>query len=175
MIVFWKFSANKNYLLLKKIINIIYIIYFIYVSFLYEKILNQTNFIIDDQQSSHLMNIFLTSIMSIKQIKLTGEYRTNLIIILKNLFDFIQQRFTPKGRAAIYGSIVQCIEIIQNVEQQQQQDDLRRIFNNAVQHNQNLLTIIYDDALSTVPAVRVSFSRNHYLNYCIYSHQHQVY
>jgi hypothetical protein len=76
-------------------------------------------------------------------------------MIIKNLFDFIQQRFTPKGRAAIYGTIVQSIEIIENVEQQQ--DDLRRIFNNAVQHNQNLLTIIYDDGLSNVPAVRVSF------------------
>jgi len=127
-------------------------------NFLYEKILNQNNFILDDQQSSHLMNIFLTSIISIKQLKIIGEYRTNLISILKNLFDFIQQRFTPKGRAAIYGAIVQSIEIIENVEQQQQQqDDLRRIFNNAVQHNQNLLTIIYDDGLSNVPAVRVSF------------------
>jgi hypothetical protein len=124
-------------------------------NFLYEKILNQNNFILDDQQSSHLMNIFLTSILSIKQLKIIGEYRTNLIIILKNLFDFIQQRFTPKGRAAIYGAIVQSIEIIENVEQQQQLDDLRRIFNNAVQHNQNLLTVIYDDGLSNVPAVRV--------------------
>ncbi|CAF3988359.1 unnamed protein product, partial [Rotaria sp. Silwood1] len=73
---------------------------------------------------------------------------------LKNLFNFIQQPFTSKGRAAIYGSIVQGIEIIENVEQQQQQDDLRKIFNNAIQHNHNLLTIIYNDALSNVPAVR---------------------
>jgi hypothetical protein len=80
----------------------------------------------------------------------------NLINIVKNLFDFIQQRFTPKGRAAIYGTIVQCIEIIDNVEQQQKQDDLRRIFSSAIQHNQNLLTIIYDDGLSNVPAVKVS-------------------
>ncbi|CAF0744007.1 unnamed protein product [Rotaria sordida] len=127
-------------------------------NFLYEKIFNQTNIILDDQQSSHLMHIFLTSTVSIKQLKITGEYRTNLIIILKNLFDFIQQRFTSKGRGAIYGSIVQCIEIIDNVEQQQQQDDLRRIFNNAIQRNHNLLTIIYDDALSNVPAVRSSAS-----------------
>ncbi|CAF2870744.1 unnamed protein product [Rotaria sp. Silwood2] len=127
-------------------------------NFLYEKIFNQTHIILDDQQSSHLMNIFLTSTISIKQLKITGEYRTNLIIILKNLFDFIQQRFTSKGRAAIYGSIVQGIEIIENVEQQQQQDDLRKIFNNAIQHNHNLLTIIYDDALSNVPAVRSSAS-----------------
>lgn len=126
-------------------------------NFLYEKILNQNNFILDDQQSSHLMNTFLTLIISIKQLKLMGEYRTNLIIILKNLFDFIQPRFTPKGRAAIYGAIVQCIEIIENVEQQQQQDDLRRIFNNAIQHNQNLLTVIYDDGVSNVPAVKVRF------------------
>ena len=125
-------------------------------NFLFEKIINQTYLILDDQQSSHLMNIFLTSVISIKQLKLTGEYRTNLVFILKNLFDFIQQRFTSKGRAAIYGAIVQCIEIIENVEQQQQ-DDLRRIFNNAVQHNHNLLTVIYDDGLSSVPAVRVSF------------------
>jgi hypothetical protein len=127
-------------------------------NFLYEKILNQTNLVLDDQQSSHLMNVFLTSIISIKQLKLTGEYRTNLIVILKNLFDFIQQRFTPKGRAAIYGAIVQCIDIIENAEQQQQ-DDLRRIFNNAMQHNHNLLTIVYDDALSNVPAVRVSLQQ----------------
>ncbi|CAF3442839.1 unnamed protein product [Rotaria sp. Silwood1] len=126
-------------------------------NFLYEKIFNQTNIIFDDQQSSHLMNIFLTSTISIKQLKITGEYRMNLIIILKNLFDFIQQRFTSKGRAAIYGAIVQCIEIIEHIEQQQQQDDLRKIFNNAIQHNHNLLTIIYNDALSNVPAVRVSF------------------
>jgi len=120
-------------------------------TFLYEKILNHS--ILDDQQSSHLMHMFFTSIISIKQLKLTGEYRTNLILIVKNLFDFIQQRFTPKGRAAIYGAIVQSIEIIDSIEQQ---DDLRRIFNNAIQHNQNLLTVIYDDGLSNVPAVRVS-------------------
>lgn len=125
-------------------------------NFLYEKILNQTYSILDDQQSSHLMNIFLTSTISIKQLKITGEYRTNLLLVLKNLFDFIQQRFTSKGRASIYGAIIQCIEIIENVEKQQQQDDLRRIFNNAIQHNHNLLTILYNDALSNVPAVRVS-------------------
>jgi hypothetical protein len=112
--------------------------------------------VLDDQQMSHLMNVFLTAIISIKQLKLTGEYRTNLNVILKNLFEFIQQRFTPKGRAAIYGAIVQSIEIIENVEQQQ--DDLRKIFNNAIQHNQNLLTIIYNDALSNVPAIRVRFN-----------------
>ncbi|CAF1345621.1 unnamed protein product [Adineta steineri] len=127
-------------------------------NYLYEKIFNQTNIILDDQQTSHLMNIFLTSIISIKQLNITGEYRTNLIIILKNLFDFIQQRFTSKGRAAIYGAIVQSIEIIENVEQQQQQDDLRRIFNHAIHQNHNLLTIIYDDALLSVPSVRSSAS-----------------
>ena len=125
-------------------------------NFLYEKILHQTNSILDDHQASHLMNIFLTSMMSIKQMKITGEYRTNLIVFLKKLFDFIQQRFTFKGRASIYGAIVQCIEIIDNVEQQQRQDDLRKIFSNAIQLNHDLLTIIYDDALSNVPAVRVS-------------------
>ncbi|CAF4321832.1 unnamed protein product, partial [Adineta steineri] len=41
-----------------------------------------------------------------------------------------------------------------NVEQQQQQDDLRRIFNHAIHQNHNLLTIIYDDALLSVPSVR---------------------
>ena len=117
---------------------------------------NIGNSIIDDQQSSHLMNVFLTSIVSIKQLKLIGEYRMNLIGILKNLFDFIYPRFTAKGRASIYGSIVQSIEIIENADQQQQQDDLRRIFTNAIQHNPNLLTIVYDDGLSSVPAVRVS-------------------
>ncbi|UJR23726.1 hypothetical protein I4U23_026706 [Adineta vaga] len=127
-------------------------------NFLYEKIFNQSNSILDDQQISHLMNIFLTGIISMKQMNITGEYRTNLIGILRHLFEFIQSRFTAKGRAAIYGAIVQSIEIIENVEQQQQQDDLRRIFNNAIQHNQNLLTIVYDDALSSVPAVRSSAS-----------------
>jgi hypothetical protein len=114
--------------------------------------------------------------ISIKQLKLTGEYRTNLIGILKNLFEFIQQRFTPKGRAAIYGAIVQAIEIIDNIEQQ---DDLRRIVNNAIQHNQNLLTIIYDDGLSNVPAVRVCVSNSRELreNICFVflSHQHRVF
>ncbi|CAF3059288.1 unnamed protein product [Rotaria socialis] len=127
-------------------------------NFLHEKIFNQTHVILDDQQSSHLMNIFLTATASMKQLKITGEYRTNIIAILKNMFDFIQQRFTPKGRAAVYGGMVQSIEIIENVEQQQQQDDLRRIFNNAIEHNHNLLTIIYEDALSNVPAVRSSAS-----------------
>lgn len=117
---------------------------------------NIGNSILDDQQSSHLMNVFLTSIVSIKQLKLIGEYRMNLIGILKNLFDLIYPRFTAKGRASIYGSIVQSIEIIENADQQQQQDDLRRIFTNAIQQNPNLLTIIYEDGLSSVPAVRVS-------------------
>ena len=122
-------------------------------TFLHEKI-DQS--ILDDQQSSHLMNVFLTSIISVKQLKLIGEYRMNLIGILKNLFDLIQVRFTAKGRASIYGAIVQCIEMIDNVEQQQQQDDLRRIFTHAIQQHPNLLIVIYEDGLSTVPAVRVS-------------------
>lgn len=126
-------------------------------SFLYEKIGNS---ILDDQQSSHLMNVFLTSIVSIKPLKLIGEYRMNLMGILKNLFDLIHPRYTAKGRASIYGSIVQSIEIIENADQQQQQDDLRRIFINANQHNPNLLTVIYEDGLSSVPAVRVSRNGN---------------
>ncbi|CAF1569836.1 unnamed protein product [Adineta ricciae] len=125
-------------------------------NYLYEKIFHQTNAVLDDQQISHLMNVFLTAIIAIKQLNITGEYRTNLIGILRNLFDFIQPRFTAKGRAAIYGAIVQSIEIIESVEQQHQ-DDLRRIFSNVIQQNHNLLTIVYDDALSSVPAVRVSY------------------
>lgn len=129
-------------------------------NFLYENIFNQAESVLDDQQSSHLMNIFLTSILSLKQMKLTGEYRTNYVRLLKNLFDFIQQRFTAKGRSAIYGAIVQLIEIIEQLDQQQQQqDDLRRIFTNAIQQNPNLLNIIYHDGLSNVPAVRVNRSK----------------
>lgn len=125
-------------------------------SYLYENVFNQASAVLDDQQTSHLMNVFLTAILSIKQLKITGEYRTNLIAVVRHFFDFIQQRFTAKGRAAVYGAIVQSIEIIESVEHQQQQDDLRRVFTNAVQHNRNLLTTVYDDALSSVPAVRVS-------------------
>ena len=123
--------------------------------FLYERILHSATMILDDQQSSHLMNTFLTSILCIKQTKLTGEYRTNLLALLKNFFELIQHRFTAKGRAAIYGAIVRSIEMIDEPEQQQQ-DDLRRIFANALNHSNQMLTLIYDDALSTVPAVRVS-------------------
>lgn len=122
--------------------------------FLYERMVTSPTLVLDDQQASHLMNLFLTSILSIDQMKLLGEYRTNLLVILTNLFDLIQTRFTGKGRAAIYGAIVQAIETINHAAEQQ--DDLRRIFTQAIQHHQNLFTIVYDDALASVPAVRVS-------------------
>ena len=126
--------------------------------FLYEKISNQTHQILDDQQSSHLMNVFLTSIQSIQQMKSLGEHRTHLLMILKNLFDLIQIRFTGKGRSAIYGSIVQSIRIIEHLELNQQQDDLRRIFSNVIQHHNDMLSIILNDALANVSAVRVCLS-----------------
>ena len=142
--------------------------------FLYERMLNAPTTVLDDQQASHLMNLFLSSILSIDQMKLLGEYRTNLLLLLKNLFDLIQARFTAKGRSAIYGAIVQAIELINHAAEQQ--DDLRRIFAQAIQHHQNLFTIVYDDALATVPAVRVSSLGSLHVgfNFCSSSHLPRV-
>lgn len=149
--------------------------------FLYEKFANQTSSFLDDHQSSHLMNIFLTATQNIEQLQPLGEYRTHILVMVKNLFNLIQTRFTGKGRSAVYGALVQLIHIVERLDQQQQLDDLRRIFSQAVQSNSNFLTIIFDDALSNVSPVRVSLKQFKFLNkmfnmgFIVSSHRHQVY